>query len=281
MPKKNKAENAIALYAKIPVAARIENPLKGKKYAKAVRASAGLGLIDEGFDAPDIPAGSIAYHPVFGRVRYRAYPWEFSTERFIAGLKAAEANPKIKGHVIHINSCGGEAFYVHEAFLAVKALKKPCYALIDSAATSGGYYLAAGADRIFATSQFSEIGCIGVMCILMDDSKYYESYGIKYHEYYSNYSPLKNKVANDALDGDGDEFVKRFLDPVAMAFIEDVRSTRPAVSEEAQQGASFLATEAVKAGLIDGIKTFEEVLLLFDDGKPIASVPIDINQFDF
>lgn len=85
------------------------------------------------FSDADIPDGSIAYHPVFGSISYKSW-WRFSTKQFIADIKAADENPAISAHLIHIDSCGGEAFGLHEAFLAVKALKKPVYALVESVA---------------------------------------------------------------------------------------------------------------------------------------------------
>lgn len=232
----------------------------------------------------DIPQNSIAYHPIFGEVRYGYSWWGFSTKEFIDNLKAAEANPAIAAHIIHVNSCGGEAFGCHEAYEAVKALTKPCYAVIDSMAASAGYYLVCAADKIFASSIFSEVGCIGTMCTMINDADWMKAHGYKELEYYSTYSPLKNKVFKDAVEGQGDEFVKRFLDPLANQFIEDVRAARTGVAEDgdAVKGETFYAAEAQPAGLIDGVQSLEDTIaelagLIASQKEP----SVNINKINF
>lgn len=243
----------------------------------------GSPLVFTDFEDPEIIEGSIAYHPVFGNIYYKS-AWRFSTERFISDIKAADANPAIIAHLIHVDSCGGEAFGCHEAFMAVRSLSKPCYGLIDSVAASAGYYLVAGAKRIYASSMFSEIGCIGIMSVMVDDTEMLKKWGLEEHEYYSNYSPLKNKVFNDARHGNGEEFVKRFLDPYAFQFINDIRSARKKISEEALQGETYYAADAMPAGMIDGETSLEEVVgMITEAAKPKQSTApaIDINKFNF
>lgn len=278
MPKTLTKNAIIAFLSNIPETA--QSSLKfsedGRDYR--TRFSMESPLVSMDFDSPDIGSGSIAYHPVFGNIFYRAC-YSFSTEKFIANLRAAEENPAIVAHIIHVNSGGGEAYGCHEAFEVVKGLKKPCYGIIDTCAASAGYYLVAGADKIYASSMFSEVGCIGVMSVLYNFDKAYEQEGIKIHEYYSNYSPLKNKVFNDASHGDGEEFVKRFLDPMAYRFIEDVKSVRKSLTEEAEQGETYYAADAVAAGLIDGENTLDEVIAMILNDSSVSQ--IDINQIQF
>lgn len=231
------------------------------------------------FSDPNIPDGSIAFHPVLGEITYQSY-WRFSTKQFIADIKAADENPAIKAHLIYVDSCGGEAFGCHEAFLAVKDLTKPVYAFVDSMAASGGYYLAAGADKIFASSIFSEIGSIGVMCTFYDYDGYYKQEGIEKKTLLSNYSPLKNKVINDAANGAGDEYIKRFLDPMALQFIEDVKSMRKDLSEDAQKGEIYYSPEAQSAALIDGQYTLDEVLEMLRKEGENSSPSVDINSLN-
>lgn len=252
-------------------------------YRKQFQMQEGSPLVFTDFRDPDIADGSIAYHPVFGDVRYKS-SWRFSTERFISDLKAADANPAINAHLIHVDSCGGEAFGCHEAFMTVRSLSKTCYGLIDSVAASAGYYLVAGAKMVYASSMFSEIGCIGIMSVMVDDAEMLKKWGLEEHEYYSNYSPLKNKVFNDARHGNGEEFVKRFLDPYAFQFIDDIRSARKKISEEALQGETYYAADAMPAGLIDGEASLEEVVgMISEAAKPKQSTApaIDINKFNF
>jgi len=241
------------------------------------------------FSDPEIQAGSIAYHPIFGHIAYRSW-WRFSTAQFMADLKAAEENPNIYGHLIHVDSGGGDAFGLHEAFEMVRDLKKPCVAIIESCGGSAGYYLAAAADKVYASAEFSMIGCIGIASVIVDDSEYYKKAGIEFRTLVSNYSPLKNKIFHDAEDGKTKEYVERYLDPMALQFINDVKSVRPSISEAAQQGDTFYTQEAIEAGLIDGKKPVDTVLdemlseaaaALEKQQDNMQSPSVDINTIPF
>lgn len=271
--------------ANTALSALVHETPEGKTYKDAITVPDGVNVVPAWrlTDGEDVPAGTIAYHPILGEICYGHSWWRFSTKDFLDDLKAAEENPSIVAHILHIDSCGGEAFGMHEAFEAVRDLTKPCYAIIESMAASGGYYLACAADRIYASSLFSEIGCIGTMCTMINDEKWMEQHGYKELEFYSNYSPLKNKVFRDALEGNGEEFVKRFLDPLALQFITDVRSVRKNVAEDSDaiKGETFYSTDAQPQGLIDGVMSFQDVVDELVKLTTPKEPSININQINF
>lgn len=236
-------------------------PAQGRPDFLKQLTSESAGHLTMDFAGDNTVSGSIAYHPVFGIVSYNDW-WGFSTKDFIDNLRAADENPAIKAHLLHIDSPGGEAFGVPEAFAAVRALKKPVYAFVESMAASAGYYIAAGAGKIYARSIFSDIGCIGAMAEIRDYSGLEEQLGIKVTAIRSSYSPLKNKVQEDALNGHPEEYIRERLDPLAKRFIDDVRSARPGIPEEsdALKGKLYFAADAQGEGLIDGIMTIDEVI---------------------
>ncbi len=208
----------------------------------------------------DVPDRSIAIHPLYGSVAWDSW-WRFSTKEFIADLKAAEENPAFIGHIILIDSGGGECFGCHEAFEAVKNLKKPCIAVIDSLCASAAYWISCAADKIYATSMFTTVGSIGVMGIFYNYDKFYEDCGIDIHEYYSSYSDLKNKVYRDAKNGNPEQYITEILDPFAEQFIADVRSVRNIPEDsEALRGKDYLASSCPLGELIDGQNTLEEAV---------------------
>ena len=274
------SKKIVAFYGKMPQTAEVNqifSPKSGTRYKDAIPAPSFSSLVTRyRVLDDDIEDGSIAYHPVFGDIRMDSY-WRFSTRRFMTDLKDAESNPAIVAHLIHVNSAGGEAFGCREAFQLIRSLKKPVIGLIDSLACSAGYYLVAGCNKVYASSIFSEIGCIGTMCTFYNDDKMMEDWGYKVHEYYSHLSTRKNKVFNDANDGDGEEYITRFLDPMAQDFIDNVKAARGEISEEAQQGETFYAAEAMAAGLIDGEASMEEVL---DELKTLTNPNPSININD-
>lgn len=78
----------------------------------------------------------------------------------------------VKALVLRINSGGGSAFaseQIWEALEYFKSKDKPFYVSMGDAAASGGYYIACGADRIYA-DRTTLTGSIGVFGVIPDVS---------------------------------------------------------------------------------------------------------------
>lgn len=214
------------------------------------------------YSGEQVAAGSIAVFSICGYIYYDRAPWYFSTRNFIQDIKTADENPAISAHLLYIDTPGGEAFGLPEAFETIRSLKKPVYAFVDSMAASAGYYFAAGAKKIYAGSIFSNIGCIGAMAEMYDDTEYDKNMGFRRIVLRSAYSPLKNKMAEDVVEGHPEEYIRERLDPLAEKFILDVRSARPDIKEDsdALKGKIYFAAVAQGEGLIDGVMKLDEVL---------------------
>ncbi len=83
-------------------------------------------------------------------------------------LRKAREDDKIKAVVLRIDSPGGSAFaadVVRDEMLALKAAGKPVVASMGSLAASGGYWIAADADEIWAapTTITGSIGIFGYL----------------------------------------------------------------------------------------------------------------------
>lgn len=250
---------------------------EGQSYHDAIAELGAAPALVYGWDMDreNLPSGSIAYHPIFGDICYGYSWWRASTMELMDNLKAAEANDAIAAHIIHIDSRGGEAFGLHEAFELIRSLKKPCYAVVESCAASAAYYLAAGCDKIYTTSKFSKVGSIGVMVVYVDDQEYYDKLGIKVQELYSNYSPLKNEDSRKLEAGETKEFIEKYLDPLAKTFIEDVQTARKKIEDgsDALKGELYLAEEGQAVGLTDGVKSFDDTVLKLAEKTAPAPAP--------
>lgn len=77
-------------------------------------------------------------------------------------IKAADKNPQVAAILIYLDTPGGEVTASDEIWHALKKTRKPVVAYMGSMATSGGYYIAAGADRIVA-HRTTLTGSIGVI----------------------------------------------------------------------------------------------------------------------
>ena len=92
---------------------------------------------------------------------------EASADNIVAALRAAFKDDDTAGVILRINSPGGspvQAGYVNDEIgrLRKEHPKIPLYAVITDMCASGGYYIAAAADRIYA-DKASVVGSIGVL----------------------------------------------------------------------------------------------------------------------
>ena len=86
------------------------------------------------------------------------------SQTVVSQLRDAKEDPSIKGVVIRVDSPGGSAFAseeIHREIERVKAAGKPVVVSMGGVAASGGYYVAAGADTIWAEPN-TVTGSIGV-----------------------------------------------------------------------------------------------------------------------
>ncbi|SFF25911.1 S49 family peptidase [Nitrosomonas sp. Nm166] len=90
-----------------------------------------------------------------------------SADKINASLQSAFRDKNTKGVILRINSPGGspvQAGYINDEIrrLRIKYPEVPLYAVIGDICASGGYYVAAAADKIFV-DKASLVGSIGVL----------------------------------------------------------------------------------------------------------------------
>lgn len=92
-------------------------------------------------------------------------------------IQYIEEDDSVKGIVLVVNSPGGGTFEsaeIKDKLLELKKqTKKPLYVSMQNMAASGGYYISANADKIFATEE-TLTGSIGVIMSGLNYSGLYE-----------------------------------------------------------------------------------------------------------
>jgi ClpP class serine protease len=217
------------------------------------------------FKADNLPANSIAYHQVFGIITADSR-WYFSSKRLERDLLSAEANPTFIVHFLHINSPGGEAWYLDRLSETMRNLQKPIFVLIENLCASAGYYIACHGKQIHALTQNDTIGCIGTMVDFYDFEGYLTQLGIKRIKAKAHRSDLKNKKYEDLKNGKPEQFITEELDPLAQQFISEVCQCRPQLKslpddDPVFRGETFATETATQKGLIDGTCTLPDALL--------------------
>ena len=99
------------------------------------------------------------------------------SERISKAIREARENPNVKAVVLRVNSPGGSALASDVIWRETQLLKqsgKPFVVSMGDYAASGGYYIACGADRIFALPN-TITGSIGVFGVIPNLQKFFEN----------------------------------------------------------------------------------------------------------
>jgi protease-4 len=180
-------------------------------------------------------------------------------DRLIPAIQSAFENTNAKAVVLRINSPGGSPVHsgrIYEEIRAQKALhpEKKVYAVIGDIGASGGYYIAAAADEIYA-DQASLVGSIGVISSGFGFTGLMEKLGIERRAITAG----KNKALLDPfapVDERTLEFWRTVLDNTHQQFIARVkagRGERLATDPEIFTGLIWNGEQALEIGLVDGL----------------------------
>lgn len=198
-------------------------------------------------------------------------------------LEAAQEDESVKAIVLRVNSPGGtvagSAFY-HRMLQQLKEERDiPIVVSMGDLAASGGYYISAASDEIFAEPA-TWTGSIGVICPLVNAAELCQKLGVR-----------SNAVTSGAMKGMGsamkepteeemetwqalvDEAYKGFLDVVVEGRawyraddVEDPAQKEQAIAERREElrkvadGRIYTAKQALDAKLVDKIGYLDEAI---------------------
>lgn len=182
----------------------------------------------------------------------------YNHSSFMKQLDKIKKDSTVKGVLLEINSPGGSVYETAEITRALKEIQKdkniPIYASMESQAASGGYYIAANSDRIFATED-TMTGSIGVIMSSMNYSGLMEKLGITDATIKSG--ALKDIGSSSRPQTKEDkEVLQAFVDSMYGRFVKTVAEGRD--MDEAQvrklaDGRIYDGAQALENGLVDDI----------------------------
>lgn len=219
-------------------------------------------------DIAMLPQGSIALITLAGPLLKRGDVCSYGMVDHANSINQLAAAQNIAGIILNIDSPGGQADGTALLADAVKAASniKPVIGIIqDGMAASAAMWVASACTELYVTQATDMVGSIGVYTTIADWNKYYQSKGLDVKDIYAPQSTDKNKSYHDALAGNEDA-LKAELEVLANQFINTIATNRAATikGNDWKTGKMFYANEAQKIGLIDGIKSFSEVVHRFD-----------------
>jgi len=184
---------------------------------------------------------------------------EVDADQVATSLHRAFNEPKAKAIILRINSPGGtpvQSAYIYDELKRQRALHpdKKVYAVAVDICASGAYYVAVGADQIYANKS-SIIGSIGVLMPGFGFVETIKKIGVEQR----SMSAGKNKLFMDPfspLKPEQVQFTQALLDDVHSHFVNAVkegRGERLKPNDEVFTGLFWTGDKALQMGLIDGI----------------------------
>ena len=177
-----------------------------------------------------------------------------ASENIVFNIEEAKKDEKIKAIVLEIDSYGGSPVGAEEIANALKSAKKPTVALIREGGVSAGYWVATGANKIFA-SKNSDVGSIGATMSYLDYAKQNQKDGLTYNQLSSG----KFKDTGDpdkALTIEEKNLFMRDINILHQNFVKAVAENRNLDIKKVEalaDGSTMLGEMALKNGLIDQI----------------------------
>lgn len=178
-------------------------------------------------------------------------------------VKLAEEE-KIKGMVLRVNSPGGSVFgseQIGEALDYFQSKGKPLAVSMGDYAASGGYWISAGADIIYA-DPLTITGSIGIFGMVPNVSKLVSNLGVHPQTVSTNpeavfpsiFYPMSDAQYN-ALQKNVERGYDKFIERVAKG-----RKKTPGYIKSIAEGRVWSAIEAQKIGLVDKFGGLDEAV---------------------
>lgn len=178
-------------------------------------------------------------------------------------IKAAREDDKIKAIVLRIDSPGGAALTSELIWreLELTKGKKPIVVSMGNVAASGGYYIAANADYIFAEPT-TITGSIGVFGQIPNLHGIATKYGINAEQVQTHENSLEYSIF-EPLKPQTHDFIKEGIENVYDMFLTRVAEGRKMTKEQVNeigQGRVWTGVQAKANGLVDGLGSLEDAL---------------------
>ena len=188
-----------------------------------------------------------------------------SAEKINASLQAAFKDSNTQGVVLRINSPGGspvqsQNIYDEMRRLRAKYPSTPLYVVVEDLCASGGYFIAAGGDRIFVNKS-SLVGSIGVRMDSWGVTGLMEKLGIERRlltagenkGFLDPFLPVDEKQKQHALSMLG-EIHQQFINVV-----REGRGKRLKETPELFSGLIWTGQKSIELGLADGFGSLDYV----------------------
>lgn len=184
-------------------------------------------------------------------------------DRFAKIIQKVRKDEYVKAVVLRVNSPGGSVLASEKIKAQIDSIKVPVIASYGDYAASGGYWISANCDYIFANAT-TLTGSIGVFSMIPDFQKTVNDKlhvnitavnSNKHADMYSMMRPL-DKQETELMQASVEHIYDRFLNIVA-----EGRKMSTEDVDAIAQGRVWTGAQALEIGLVDAIGTLDEAIM--------------------
>ncbi len=210
--------------------------------------------------------------PLFGAAGY-------NHEFFMGQLEQIKEDDSVKAVMLKINSPGGGVVESAEIYDKITEIQeetgKPFYVSMEAMAASGGYYIAAPAEKIYVNKE-TLTGSIGVIMQSVNYGELAERYGvdfvtIKSGPYKDIMSPTRDMTEEER------ELLQEMLDDSYQSFVDIIVEGRDMPEDEVRavaDGRIMNGRQAVEADLADDFGYEEDVIAALRNDFELADAEV-------
>ena len=228
----------------------------------------------DGFDTPYSPYIATLYVEgtiQSGNTDYLGRATGYQHEWTLDAIDMLMSDSENYGLIIFVDSPGGSVYEIDELYLKIKEYQEvtgnPVYSVMGSMAASGGYYISAPCEKIYANRN-TWTGSIGVTIgTIVDVSGFLEKYGVKTKTItsgehkamgssYQEMTPEEEAIWRSLIDEAYEQFV---------GIVAEGRNMEKADVYPVADGRILSAKQAMNAGLVDELGGIDDAFYAMCD----------------
>ena len=200
-------------------------------------------------------------------------------QTFLMQLEEIANDSTVKGVILVVNSPGGGVYESAQIKEQLDQLQDehdlPIYASFGSMAASGGYYISAGADRIFATKE-TLTGSLGVIMSSFEVSELMENIGVGEETItsgeYKDIGSFTRKMTDAEI-----EILQELIDRSYDDFVDLIVEGRNMSEEDVRQiadGRIYDGGQAQENGLVDELGNFDDAVSAMKENHDLEGAQV-------
>ncbi|MET3683975.1 protease-4 [Alkalibacillus flavidus] len=202
----------------------------------------------------------------------------YNHDQLLGMLDHVKESDQYKALVLNVNTPGGgvvESAQIHDRIVEIREADKTVYVSMGNTAASGGYYISAPADKIFAHPA-TLTGSIGVIMESINFAQLADDLGVEfntitsgeYKDIMSSYRPMTE---------DEEEILQTMVDDMYNDFVDVIvegRDMDESTVRELGDGRVYTGSQAAENGLVDSLGSLDDAIAQLKEDQDLQNARV-------